>query len=53
MNEQSQKKTSHGSMWADCAECESENTTLGPLLKIVVCHDCGAETEGINKMGDL
>lgn len=39
-----------GSVWKDCAECASPNTRIGLVDDdcLVVCEDCGAETEGIN-----
>lgn len=42
--------TSRGSIWKDCAECESENTRLGVVDEDcpIICEECGAETEGIN-----
>lgn len=48
-------ESSRGSIWADCAECESGNTHIAPLGEEnpIICNDCGARTEGINKLGDL
>lgn len=39
-----------GSIWMDCAECESTDTRLGPVDEDdpIICNDCGARTEGIN-----
>lgn len=44
-----------GSIWADCAKCESPNTSLGPVDEDcpIICEDCGTETEGINKIGPI
>lgn len=43
------------SVWGDCAECESVHTRLGPAEEDcpLVCEECGAHTEGINKLGAL
>ena len=46
--------TEQDSIWADCAECESGDTEIGFVddPNPIICNDCGAETRGINKLGD-
>jgi translation initiation factor 2 beta subunit (eIF-2beta)/eIF-5 len=44
------ERESRRSIWKDCAECGSGDTSLGPVDEDcpIECNDCGAQTEGIN-----
>lgn len=52
-SDSSERESRQESMWADCAECGSGNTSIGWVEDDdpIICNDCDAETEGINKVG--
>lgn len=53
MSDDSTAESSQDSFWADCADCGSRDTDIAPLgdENPIICNDCGARSEGINKVG--